>query len=140
MFSMLFRLSGHPKDWETPYISFKDLLVWYFSQISKRLQRWRESPVDSDTVWRRARWLLFPKACFHKNYVQEKASVLPSHIQQFESVFTKEDFNILSNHYKWDYAIKLIPGTDSKLLKIYLLSLTEQFELDRFIAENLQTG
>jgi len=54
-------------------------------------------------------------------------------------VFAKEDFDILSEHCKWDHAIKLIPGVEPKLSKVYLLSLLEQAELDAFLEENLRT-
>jgi len=55
-------------------------------------------------------------------------------------VFTKEDFDILPEHCKWDYAIKLIPGAELKSSKVYPLSLLEQAELDAFLEENLHTG
>jgi len=55
-------------------------------------------------------------------------------------VFTKEDFNILPEHCKWDHAIKLIPRAEPKLSKVYPLSLLEQAELNAFLEENLCTG
>jgi len=55
-------------------------------------------------------------------------------------MFTKEDFDILPEHCKWDHAIELIPGAEPKLSKIYPLSLLEQTELDAFLEENLHTG
>ena len=55
-------------------------------------------------------------------------------------MFTKEDFDILPEYRKWDHAIKLIPGAEPKLLKVYPLSLLEQVELDTFLEENLYTG
>ena len=54
-------------------------------------------------------------------------------------MFAKEDFNILPEHCKWDYAIELIPEAEPKLLKVYSLSLLEQAELDAFLEENLHT-
>jgi len=54
-------------------------------------------------------------------------------------VFTKEDFDILPEHRKWDHAIELIPGAEPKLSKVYPLSLLEQAELDTFLEENLCT-
>jgi len=54
-------------------------------------------------------------------------------------MFTKEDFDILPEHCKWDHAIELIPGAEPKLSKIYPLSLLEQTELDAFLEENLHT-
>jgi len=58
---------------------------------------------------------------------------------EFQSMFTKEDFNILLKHCKWDHTIELIPGVEPKLSKVYFLSLLEQAELDAFLEENLRT-
>ena len=55
-------------------------------------------------------------------------------------MFAKEDFDILPEHCKWDYAIKLIPGAEPKSSKVYLLSPLEQAKLDVFLEENLHTG
>jgi len=57
-----------------------------------------------------------------------------------ESVFAKEDFNILLEHRQWDHTIKLILGLEPKPLKVYPLSPVEQKELDFFVEENLHTG
>jgi len=65
---------------------------------------------------------------------------LPAYITKFQSVFTKEDFDILPEHRKWDHAIKLIPGAEPKSSKVYPLSPLEQEELDAFLEENLCTG
>jgi len=56
------------------------------------------------------------------------------------TVFAKKDFDILPEHRKWDHAIKLIPGAEPKLSKVYPLSPLEQTELDAFLEENLCTG
>jgi len=58
---------------------------------------------------------------------------------EFQSVFAKEDFDILPEHCKWDHAIKLIPGAEPKLSKVYPLSPLEQEELNAFLEENLRT-
>jgi len=57
----------------------------------------------------------------------------------FESVFAKKDFDILLEHRQWDHAIKLIPGSEPRLSKVYPLSPVEQKELDSFLEENLHT-
>jgi len=64
---------------------------------------------------------------------------LPDCAKGFESVFTKEDFNILLEHRQWDHAIELIPGLEPKSSKVYPLSPVEQKELDSFLEENLRT-
>jgi len=58
---------------------------------------------------------------------------------EFQSVFTKEDFDILPEHRKWDHAIELIPGAEPKSSKVYPLFPLEQTELDAFLEENLHT-
>ena len=70
----------------------------------------------------------------------KRHSPLPAYVMEFQSVFAKEDFDILPEHRKWDHAIELIPGVEPKLLKVYPLSLLEQAELDAFLEENLRTG
>ena len=66
-------------------------------------------------------------------------SLLPTYITEFQSVFAKEDFDILPEHCKWDHAIELIPGAEPKSSKVYSLSLLEQAELDAFLEKNLCT-
>jgi len=65
---------------------------------------------------------------------------LPDCAKGFESVFAKEDFDILPEHRQWDHAIELIPCSEPKSSKVYSLSLVEQKELDSFLEENLRTG
>jgi len=36
----------------------------------------------------------------------------------FESVFVKEDFDILLEHRQWDHAIELVPGSEPKSSKV----------------------
>jgi len=63
-----------------------------------------------------------------------------AYVTEFQSVFAKEDFDILPEHRKWDHAIELIPGAEPKSSKVYPLSPLEQTELDAFLEENLRTG
>ena len=58
---------------------------------------------------------------------------------EFRSVFAKEDFDILPEHYKWDHMIELTPGAEPKSSKVYPLSPLEQKELNAFLEENLYT-
>ena len=69
---------------------------------------------------------------------QAATTPLPAYVAEFRSVFTKEDFDILPEHRKWDHAIELIPGAEPKSLKVYPLSLLEQAELNAFLEENLR--
>jgi len=54
-------------------------------------------------------------------------------------MFTKENFDILPEHRKWDHVIELIPRAEPKSSKVYPLSPLEQAELDAFLEENLRT-
>jgi len=65
---------------------------------------------------------------------------LPDCAKGFESVFAKEDFDILPEHRQWDHAIELIQGSEPKSSKVYPLSPVEQKKLDSFLEENLRTG
>jgi len=62
------------------------------------------------------------------------------YVAEFQSIFTKEDFDMLLEHCKWDHMIELTPGAEPKSSKVYLLSPLEQEELDAFLEENLRTG
>jgi len=76
----------------------------------------------------------------HSKETQATTTPLPAYITEFQSVFAKEDFDILPEHCKWDHAIELIPGVEPKSLKVYPLSPLEQTELNAFLEENLHTG
>ena len=68
------------------------------------------------------------------------AEDFPAHVHEFSSVFSKESFDTLPDSRPWDHAIELIPREKPSGCKVYLLSLTEQKELDVFLQENLETG
>jgi len=76
----------------------------------------------------------------HSKETQATTTPLSAYVAEFQFVFAKEDFDILPEHCKWDYAIELIPGAEPKLSKVYPLSSLEQMELDAFLEENLRTG
>jgi len=70
---------------------------------------------------------------------QKEPFILPDCVRGFESVFAKENFNILPEHRQWNHTIKLISGSEPKPSKVYPLSPVEQKELDSFLKENLCT-
>jgi len=76
----------------------------------------------------------------HSKETLATATLLPAYVAEFQSVFTKEDFDILPEHCKWDHTIELIPRAEPKSSKVYSLSPLEQEELDAFLEENLCTG
>ena len=75
----------------------------------------------------------------HSKETQAATTLLPTYIVEFQSIFAKEDFDILPEHCRWDHAIELIPGAESKSSKVYPLFPLEQTELDTFLKENLCT-
>jgi len=56
---------------------------------------------------------------------QKGLFTLPNCARWFESVFAKEDFDILSEHRQWDHAIELVLGSAPKSSKVYFLSPVE---------------
>ena len=67
--------------------------------------------------------------------------LVPPHLREFHSVFSKESFNDLPQSKPWDHAVELVPDANmSKSCKVYPLSVSEQKELDKFLKENLDTG
>ena len=76
----------------------------------------------------------------HSKETQAATTPLPTYVAEFQSMFAKEDFDILPEHRKWDHTIELIPRAEPKSSKVYPLSLLEQTELNAFLEENLRTG
>jgi len=73
--------------------------------------------------------------------VETQATVTPllAYIVEFQSMFAKENFDILLEYGKWDHAIELTPRAKPKSSKVYPLSPLEQAKLDAFLEENLCT-
>jgi len=61
----------------------------------------------------------------HSKETHAATAPLPTYVAEFQSVFAKEDFDILPEHHKWNHAIKLIPGAEPKSSKVYPLSPLE---------------
>jgi len=80
------------------------------------------------------------KEARHSKETQAATTPLSTYITEFQSVFAKEDFDILPEYHKWDHTIELIPRAKPKSSKVYPLSPLEQAELDVFLEENLCTG
>ena len=64
---------------------------------------------------------------------------IPDYLQEFDSVFSKESFNVLPEPKPWDNAIELVPDGKTSSCKVYPLSPSEQKQLDIFIQENLES-
>jgi len=141
--------------------SHQHLLIWTPSGICRRLRR-RRDPLwiykveykQGDRLFM-TRILLEPAAedlraistisqklvegACRASETRKGLLTLPDCVKGFESVFAKEDFNILLEHRQWDHAIELILGSEPKSSKVYPLSPVEQKELDSFLEENLRT-
>jgi len=66
-------------------------------------------------------------------------AAIPTYLQGFQDVFSKESFDALPNWKVWDHAIDLEPGSKPSKCKVYPLSPNEQSELDSFLQENLRS-
>ena len=55
---------------------------------------------------------------------------VPDYVQMFSQVFSEASFAKQPNRKPWDHAIELVPRAEAKGCKVYLLSVTEQGELD----------
>jgi hypothetical protein len=78
---------------------------------------------------------------FHKNSTPKSFSdSVPSHLHDFEDVFSKESFDSLPSQKPWDHVIELIPGATPSSCKVYPLSPDEQKQLDKFLDEHLTSG
>jgi len=64
-----------------------------------------------------------PYRARHSKETQAATTPLSIYVAEFQSVFAKEDFDILLEHHKWDHAIELIPGAEPKSSKVYPLSV-----------------
>src|SRR6266581_7133325 len=65
---------------------------------------------------------------------------IPEHLRNFHSVFSKDSFDELPGTKPWDHAVELLPDATPKSCKVYLLTASEQKELDAFLKENLDSG
>ena len=65
--------------------------------------------------------------------------IVPKPYQEFKDVFTKESFDELQDHKKWDHAIELILDAQIFSTKVYPLAPVEQKQLDEFLEENLKS-
>jgi hypothetical protein len=66
--------------------------------------------------------------------------IVPTLLHAYADVFSEMAFNSLPEHCKWDHAIELEHETSPGFRKVYLMTLTEQMEMDAFLEEALATG
>jgi hypothetical protein len=65
---------------------------------------------------------------------------VPTSLHAYADVFSKTAFDSLPERRKWDHAIELECEPSPGFCKVYLMTLTEQMEMDAFLEEALATG
>jgi hypothetical protein len=80
------------------------------------------------------------EAHFRNSAPKSVSDIIPTYLHDFQDVFAKESFDTLPERKQWDHAIELVPDPKLANCKVYLMSVSEQEELDRFIVENLKSG
>ena len=126
------------------------ILVNDQKDISKTLQTTTEYQKELDDCFYIIWWFLKPSPlnfqleailfqylseAFYCNQVKDSILTILSYVQQFKLVITKENFDTLPSHHKWDHAIKLVLG-EPKIFNVYSLFTVEQTKLNVFITEN----
>jgi hypothetical protein len=61
-------------------------------------------------------------------------------LHTYANIFSKTAFDSLPEHRKWDHTIELEREPSPRFCKVYLMTLTEQTEMDTFLEEALATG
>jgi hypothetical protein len=66
--------------------------------------------------------------------------IVPTSLHSYANVFSETAFGSLPERRKWDHAIELEREPSPGFRKVYLMTLTEQREMDAFLEEALATG
>jgi hypothetical protein len=66
--------------------------------------------------------------------------IVPASLHSYANIFSEMAFNSLPECRKWDHAIELEHEPSPRFRKVYLMTLTEQTEMDAFLEEALATG
>jgi hypothetical protein len=66
--------------------------------------------------------------------------IVPTSLHTYADVFSEMAFDSLPERCKWDHAIELEHEPSPGFCKVYLMTLTEQTEMDTFLEEALATG
>jgi len=89
--------------------------------MTRMLSDSKELDLHATTITSQSLFLAFKQT----HTIVRTALQLLLHIQDFELVFTKKDFNTLPDYCWWYYSIEQMPSTKPKLFKVYLLLLVE---------------
>jgi hypothetical protein len=66
--------------------------------------------------------------------------IVPTSLHTYADVFSETAFDSLPECRKWEHAIELECESSPRFCKVYLMTLTEQMEMDAFLEEALATG
>jgi hypothetical protein len=66
--------------------------------------------------------------------------IVPTSLHTYANVFSETAFDSLPERPKWDHTIELKREPSPGFRKVYLMTLTEQTEMDAFLEEALATG
>jgi hypothetical protein len=66
--------------------------------------------------------------------------IVPTSLHIYTDIFSGTTFDSLAEHCKWDHTIELEYKPSPGFHKVYLITLTEQTEMDAFLEEALATG
>jgi hypothetical protein len=66
--------------------------------------------------------------------------IVPTSLHTYANIFSETAFDSLPERCKWDHAIELECEPSPGFRKVYLMTLTEQTEVDTFLEEALATG
>jgi hypothetical protein len=82
-----------------------------------------------------------PVEAFAKNSkLKGFEDIVPTLLHAYADVFSETAFDPLPEQCKWDHAIELEHEPSPRFHKVYLMTLTEQTEMDAFLEEALATG
>jgi hypothetical protein len=66
--------------------------------------------------------------------------IIPTALHSYEDMFSETAFNTHPQFQKWDHTIELERKPSPGFWKVYLMTLTEQTEMDAFLQKALTTG
>lgn len=120
--------------------------VWIGATQKQKWQWVREGLLEhhGEEVWCCAGYTYSQKIAEEANKSKVTKSfeeMVPEAYRSFSKVFSEWESERLPAHKPWDHAIGLEPGAPATIrTKVYVMSPSEQEELDRFLEENLCKG
>jgi len=103
--------------------------------ITKLLPKLSEKTIQASTTT----FQRLAKGAYQSVETLATMTLLLLYTRRLKFMFAKDNFDILPEYRYWDHIIKLLPGSEPKSTKVYLLFLVEQKELNTFLEKNLYT-